>query len=282
VVSPDGRELARGGRRDEGRGLHVSHEDIRRDIRPDIHRELHRDLGHDSRARRACTQQAYRRLPRLENPYILDLGCGRGGPTRELARLSRGRVVGLDTQRTELAHLREAIRSTEIAHRILVVAALMQHPPFSRGTFDVLWSEGAIHIVGLDRGLPMFRPYLRPAGFLVIHEMCWLRPDPPPAIRDRWQPAFPEIGNVDDYVARIPSWGFKLLAHFTLPEDFWWNEYYGLLSDRIQVLRKRHAGDQAAQKVLDREQQEVDLYRQHMAWYGSVFLIMQRDASSST
>lgn len=247
------------------------------DIRQDIHHQLHRDLGHDTLARRACTRRAYQLLPRLDCPRILDLGCGRGAPTRELARLSRGVVVGLDHQHKELAHLREAVQVDELARHVLAVTASLHRLPFLPGTFDVLWAEGAIHIVGIAEGLRQCRPYLKPVGFMVIHEMCWLRADPPPAIRGRWQSSFPEIGTVADYEARIPGCGFRLQDHFTLPEDFWWNEYYGHLAERIRGLREKHAGDDAAMQVLDREQQEVDLYWQHMAWYGSAFLILQRD-----
>jgi ubiquinone/menaquinone biosynthesis C-methylase UbiE len=44
-------------------------------------------------------------LPVLDSPRILDVGCGPGGPTLELARLSHGQVVGLDVHQPYLDEL---------------------------------------------------------------------------------------------------------------------------------------------------------------------------------
>ena len=42
------------------------------------------------------SRQAYRLLPPLEQPRILDIGCGQGQQTMELARLGGGEVIGID------------------------------------------------------------------------------------------------------------------------------------------------------------------------------------------
>jgi hypothetical protein len=47
-------------------------------------------------------------------------------------------------------------------------------------SLDVLWAEGAIFIIGFERGLAEWRRLIRPGGFMAMHEMCWLRFDPPP------------------------------------------------------------------------------------------------------
>jgi SAM-dependent methyltransferase len=245
----------------------------------DIHQELHRGLLADSHARLAFTRQAYQLLPPHAQPRILDLGCGQGAPTLELAKLSHNRVVGLDIGHSDLEKLIHKAADSKLGDRVQAVAASMSAVPFREGSFDILWAEGAIHIIGLERGLQEWRPLLKPTGFVVIHEMCWLMPDPPAAIRDRWRMAFPGIGTAADYETRIPACGYRLLDHFCLPDDLWWNEYYGPLAARILELRQKYAGNQRTQNLLDQEQQEVDLYRQHQQWYGSVYLIMQRVAS---
>ncbi len=44
------------------------------------------------------TKKAFQELPELNNPKILDLGCGSGIPTLELARLSHGEILGIDIE----------------------------------------------------------------------------------------------------------------------------------------------------------------------------------------
>ena len=44
----------------------------------------------------AYTRRAYRMLPHLAKPRILDIGCGTGVSTLELARISDGDLVAVD------------------------------------------------------------------------------------------------------------------------------------------------------------------------------------------
>lgn len=100
------------------------------------------------------TRNAYHMLPRIDQPRILDVGCGRGDPTLELAKLSDGEIIGVDID--------------------------------------------------------------------------------------------------------------------------WWLDYFGPLEERIRELRKKYAGDQEAQQVLDAQQREVDLFTKCKKWYGSAFYVMQK------
>ncbi len=42
------------------------------------------------------TRKAFRMLPQMDKPRILDVGCSPGASTLDLARLSRGEIIGLD------------------------------------------------------------------------------------------------------------------------------------------------------------------------------------------
>jgi len=48
------------------------------------------------------TRQAFNMLPELDKPRVLDVGCGSGVPTMELARLSNGQIIGLDINQCSL------------------------------------------------------------------------------------------------------------------------------------------------------------------------------------
>lgn len=242
----------------------------------DILRELHRELSRGSAARLAFTRKAFQMLPELDSPRILDLGCGQGGPTLELARLSGGQVTGLDIDQAALDELVRRAGEEGLSDRLHVVLGSMLNIEFADESFDIIWSEGSMWVLGLERALDEWRRCIRPRGFLVVHEMAWLRPDPPAEIRSCWQLVYPGIRTVSEYVEQVPEHGYDLLGHFALPEDFWLIDYFAPMVARIGELRTKHAEDQAAQSILDREQRAADLYKKYFKWYGSMFLVMQR------
>ena len=243
----------------------------------DIRHEIYGGLETARSAGLRYTQQAFGMLPELRRPWILDVGCGPGTVTLELARLSGGQVFGLDIDRAALAGLSRQIDEQGLVGQVRLVHASMHEIGFRDGSFDVVWSEGSLQFMGFEKALRAWCRLIRPAGFLVVHEMAWLRPDPPQAIVDRWQPVFAEISTVAGYVQQLPGAGYRLIGHVALPVDFWWVNYYGILDERIRALRQEVGGDRDVQRILDREQREVDLFREHARWYGSAFLVMQKD-----
>ena len=52
------------------------------------------------------TRRAYEMLSPIECPNVLDIGCGTGIPTLEIARLSGGHITGIDIDEQALDTLR--------------------------------------------------------------------------------------------------------------------------------------------------------------------------------
>jgi SAM-dependent methyltransferase len=243
-----------------------------------LHREIHEGLDRVSDARLGLVRRAFRMLPIVDRPRILDVGCGRGGTTREIARLSGGQVTGVDIDRRALDDLMERAEEENLSGRIRVVNRSMLEMDLDEGSIDVIWAEGSVHIVGFEVGLDAWRRFLAPKGCLVIHEMAWLRPDPPVEIYDRWRGVYPGIRTLREYVAEIPRHGYRSIDNFSVPEGFWWGEYYRPLEERLRGLRGKYRGDREALEILEDEQRDVDLYRKHSHWYGSAYMIMQNTA----
>jgi SAM-dependent methyltransferase len=241
-----------------------------------LQQELHRDLLSASPARLGFTRRAYQMLPRLDRPRILDIGCGRGGPTLELARLSGGEVIGVDIDRVGLDELAAAAEQAGLSHRVRAVNGSLLSMDFPAESFDIIWSEGSIQFIGFEQGLSEWRHFIKPEGFLVVHAATWLRPHPPAEIVCRWDTPRLVTRMAAEYIAHIPAGGYELIGHFPLPDDFWWLDYYVPLQERVFELRKEYAGDQEMQEALDRQQQEIDVYRHHVKWAGSAYYLMQK------
>ncbi|MHA1479878.1 MAG: class I SAM-dependent methyltransferase, partial [Candidatus Thorarchaeota archaeon] len=58
------------------------------------------------------TRTAFQMIPSITKPLILDIGCGSGVPTIELAKLSGGQITAIDIKQTLLEILqRESTQS---------------------------------------------------------------------------------------------------------------------------------------------------------------------------
>ncbi|MCJ2564078.1 MAG: methyltransferase domain-containing protein [Candidatus Thermoplasmatota archaeon] len=241
----------------------------------DILSELYKDLL-DEAGRLEYTRRAFGMLPKMNRPDILDIGCGNGEPTLELAKLSNGIVTGIDIDQASLDELDRKARELDSSDRVRTMNMSLRDIDFPDGSFDIIWAEGSIFVIGFEKGLMEWRRLIRPKGFLVVHEMCWLRPDPPHEIRVYWERMYPGICTVEEDVDAVPGCGYRFVGHFPLPDDAWWHLYYKPLEERIRAFRREYRDDPRSLAVLDKQQSEVDLYRKHSKWYGSAFFVMQK------
>jgi SAM-dependent methyltransferase len=204
------------------------------------------------------------------------VGCGTGVPTLELARLTDGQIIALDICQSHLDELRHRARQAGLADRIETIHGSLFDIDFPAGSFDIIWSEGSIHIIGFERGSTQWRHMISPGGFLVVHDMIWLQPDPPQEILDYWQARNPDMTTISDYLGRIPRCGYRLIGHFCLPDDVWWHDYYGPLETRIAELRPTYKNHPKVLEALGREHVEIELYKRYYTWYGSAFFATQK------
>jgi ubiquinone/menaquinone biosynthesis C-methylase UbiE len=201
------------------------------------------------------TRRAFRMLPPLKRPRILDIGCGSGVPTMELARLSRGQVIGLDIDPSLLQVFQMKIGKAGFPDRVTALQGSLFDMDFPAESFDVIWSEGSIAGIGFLRGLREWRRFLRPGGFLVVHD---------------------EEGNIREKLGQIPASGYELLGSFVLGEKTWWREYYAPLERQIRKIRVALAGDSRVIALLDAEEREVEMVRHDPGRCRSVFFIMKK------
>lgn len=242
----------------------------------DIYAEIREGLLQTGPARLEFTRKAFRMIPRMEKPRILDVGCGEGGPTLELARLSDGEVVALDIHQPSLDRLTGKIARESLSGRVHVIRGSLFAMGFLDESFDIVWSEGSIHIIGFERGLLEWLRLIRPGGVLVVHEVAWPQSEPPRELREFWQERWHDIRTASGYSEAIRASGYALTGQFNVPEDLWGFEYFGPLEGRIRLLREKYAQDREVLAFLDREQREVDLYGKYPQWYVSAFFVLQK------
>jgi SAM-dependent methyltransferase len=245
----------------------------------EILRELFEGIPRHNPQRLLYTRKAFMMLPKMDSPRILDIGCGTGEPTMELARLSGGKVFGIEVDQRSLDRLKQKIKTHSLSEHVTILKCSMFDMHFPDESFDILWSEGSISVIGFERGLTEWKRFIKPEGFLVIHEMTWLRPDPPEELYDYWKNRYPGICTIEENIDIISSCHYELVGHFGLPENVWWVDYYHPLERRIEELKKKYEGDSDALSIVESQQHEVELYKEHSQWYGSAFFVLQKPRS---
>src|SRR5690606_6965363 len=85
-----------------------------------------------------------------------------------------------------------------LADQIETVQADMGDPPFADGSFDLVWSEGAIYNVGFEDGLRRWRRLLPSGGFVAVTEATWLTDNPPQKAAEFWATEYPAMTSVED------------------------------------------------------------------------------------
>jgi len=201
------------------------------------------------------TRAAFKMLPTMDNPSILDVGCGSGIQTIELAKICNGHITAIDIDIPALVSLRKRVKDLGLSHRISVKQASMHDLNRVEETYDVIWAEGSIGIIGFIKGLREWKRLIKPNGFLVVHD---------------------GITNVKDRLKKVPSCGYKLINHFMLPKDAWWEEYFKPLEIRINKLYKKYKNDPEALKILDKHQKEIDMVKANPKISLSAFYLFQK------
>ena len=215
--------------------------------------QIYKDLLREGLSK--YTKKAFCVLPELDKPRILDIGCGSGVPTMELARLSDGQITGLDINQSLLDRLAIKVEEAGLTDRVKTLKCSIFDMDFPDESFDIIWSEGSIAAIGFKKGLEEWRRLLKPNGFLAVHD---------------------EMGNVTEKLEQVSGCGYELLEYFTLGEDTWWIEYYAPLEKRINEIRTEHATDPEVLVELDNDQQEIDMFKKNPGRYTSVFFIMRK------
>jgi len=154
----------------------------------------------------------------------------------------------------QLNRLNKRIQEEGLSNRVFTKNCSLFDIDFPDETFDIIWAEGSIHIVGFERGLKEWRHLLKSGGFLVVHD---------------------GVKEVSNKLNKIPDFGYKLINHFILPDDAWWINYFKPLEQLIKEWRKKAKSTESL-SILERYQNEVNVFKMNPKENVSAFYIFQK------
>lgn len=225
----------------------------------------------------AETKYAFTSLSDLPaNPAIVDVGCGKGVQTLELATISKGHVIALDRHGAFLQELQNTVSQLKLQNKISCLKADMAEMPFMRHQFDLIWAEGSVFIVGYKFALENWRELLKEGGYFVFSDCVWLKDNPPSELLDFWKNEGIDIPSKEEILEKAKEESFKIVNHFTLAKSSWKKEFYDHIELAVKSARMKYKGNEIALKTLDFIIKEVEMYDKYNDYFGYEFFILQR------
>ena len=199
------------------------------------------------------TRKAFLSLPKIENPEILDIGCGTGVPTLELARLCKCDITAIDIDENSLRYLEQKIKHLNLTKKIKTMNCSLFEIELPENSFDIIWAEGSIAVIGFKRGLSEWKSLIKNRGFLVLHD---------------------GYDNHDEKLKIIKETGYELKDYFIISHEKWWHEYYKPWSNQIYHLKNLYQSHNNLNKKLDEELKELEFFKKNQD--GSIFYILKK------
>jgi ubiquinone/menaquinone biosynthesis C-methylase UbiE len=208
-------------------------------------------------------------------PLILDIGCGPGMQTLELARISKGKIIALDNYQPFLDILIQNAIEQGLDSKITTTNQSMLEMDFENNKFDIIWSEGALYQMGFQNGLKKCYQLLKHNGYLAVTEGVLLKSNPPEGVLIFWE-EYPDIKDIKSNIALIEKEKYHLLSHFTLPKSSWFDNFYSPMQIRLIKLKEKYRNNNVALKIFKSAEKEIELFEKNSDYTGYEFFIMQK------
>lgn len=155
---------------------------------------------------------------------VLDVGCGIGGPMRNIARFAEVDVLGINNNTYQVRRANLLNAGTGLAERCRVIKADFMNMPLEGASIDKAYAiEATVHAPSLERAYTEIARVLKPGGLFATYEWC---------LTDRYNPAdpahrafkdgiligagLPEIGSCRHVLDALEAAGFSILRAMDL------------------------------------------------------------------
>ncbi|MFC1920512.1 class I SAM-dependent methyltransferase [Chloroflexota bacterium] len=211
----------------------------------------------DAIRRRLCkyTKKAFQAIPPLDKPQILDIGCGSGESTIELADVFNGEFTCMDIDREMLDVFAGKVEKAGLQDRVKIIEKSMLDMDFPAESFDIIVAEGSIHAVGFEQGLKEWRRLLKPEGCMIVHDAQ---------------------GDIEGKIKQISACGYDLLDYFKLSINDWWDEYFTPLENMVKEAEVKYADKNEIAEKLREARWEIEMFRTNPENNSSVCFIIRK------
>ena len=206
-----------------------------------------------------------------DKPDIIDMGCGTGVQTMILAE--KGRVAAVDIHQPFLDTLLTTATKKNLNSRITPHLRSMDDTSGFHQV-DLIWSEGAVYLIGFEHGIRLWWNLIKPGGYLVVSELTQLVKDPPKPAKEFWIREYPGVQTREENRHSIKRVGYHLLQTREIPHKAW-IEFYAPQKEKISQIRRDFLSSEQ-EVILEDIEREIQIQEDYPNTYGYVFYVMQR------
>lgn len=207
---------------------------------------------------------------------VADIGCGSGAQTIALAQNLNAEITAVDLFPEFLDKLNISAKNLGLQDKIVTLEKSMDDLPFDNDEFDLIWSEGAIYIIGFEDGIKKWKDYLKIGGYLALSEITWTTNSRPAEIEAHWEKEYPQIDTASNKMRVLEENGFSPVGYFYLPESSWINNYYKPMEERFDKFLSKHKNAELAQGIVDAEKDEIRKYRTYKDYLSYGFYVAKK------
>jgi ubiquinone/menaquinone biosynthesis C-methylase UbiE len=194
-------------------------------------------------------EKAFSVIPEMDNPEILDIGCGTGVPTLWLANKYPGSITAIDTDPQSLDWLHKKADSKNLSERLIIVNVSFFDFKADSNYFDIILAEGFLNVVGFEKGFEKAIKLLKRNGYFIIHD---------------------EFKDHDKKCDFFRKNNCSVVNSIYLDENVWWNDYYKGLASEINKVNPK------IRSLFKSDIKEIENYKLDPSAFRSMYYIIEK------